>query len=94
MEVFQQTQSDCELYDLGYEGAKYTLNNCHDIDTFSCERLDRGLANNLWCALFSRVEISIEVVVNSDHHSLILYTNKMPNGPKRRRRFMYDATWG
>lgn len=67
MEVFQATLEDCRLMDLGYRGQKFTWNNGREGEDFIKERLDRVVANEAWCDIFPKADISVEEELSLDH---------------------------
>jgi hypothetical protein len=58
---------ECQLYDLGYMGPKFTWSNGEEDGDFTKERLDRALDNNEWYGYFMKVEVNILVARSSDH---------------------------
>jgi hypothetical protein len=49
---FQEALEDCQLYDLGFKGPKYTWNNQREGAAFTKERLDRAMPNIECRAMF------------------------------------------
>jgi hypothetical protein len=45
MDLFQSTLRECNLWDLGYKGQKYTWTNGREGRALTLERLDRAVAN-------------------------------------------------
>lgn len=94
MVAFQKTIGYCDLSDLVYRGPMYTWSNCREGSSFIKERLDRVVANKAWCTRFPKVDVSVEVAVNSDHSPLFLNIVHTLRGNHRKKRgFLYEATW-
>lgn len=53
MDGFRNALNECQLGDLGFNGPKFTWSNRRSDDMFIKERLDRAVANQGWCTLFS-----------------------------------------
>lgn len=54
MEMFRRVLEEGNLFDLGWNGAKFTWYNRHGDASFMKERLDRLMANiALWVATYS-----------------------------------------
>ena len=93
IEAFRDALSFCELADLGCRGAKFTWNNGQEGEFFIPARLDRGIANSEWRALYPEVNISTEVVLNSDHMPLLFSLDAIGHGGGRKRMFRYESQW-
>lgn len=72
-----------ELYDLGCQGDGFTLSNKHLDDTFTKERLDRVVANNLWIYVFNNTNERVLTTLCSDHKPLL--RSVITNSPSQRR---------
>ena len=93
MQAFQQTLEECELFDLGYCGPKYTWNNGQEGMVFVKERLDRGVANQEWKNLFPDAVVNVKAAITSDHAPLFLHLIKRAHSKRRQKRFRYEAKW-
>jgi hypothetical protein len=93
MKDFRQVMEECELFDLGYRGPKFTWTNCREDGEFIKERLDRGIANDSWKELFPAAEVLVEASINSDHAPLILCCDAMKREGRRKPWFRYEANW-
>jgi ribonuclease HI len=93
MQAFQQTLEECNLTDLGFRGSKYTWSNCRDGVAFIKERLDRGVANMEWRAIFPDALVNVEAAVSSDHTPLALSLKKFTRRKKRRKSTKYESVW-
>lgn len=70
--LFQQTLSNCNLMDLGYEGPKYTWTNNQEGEYHIKERLHRFFATNGWISnypIYTNYHISH---FSSDHNPILL----------------------
>lgn len=90
---FQLALGNCDLSDLGYKGPKYTWSNCRDSQTFIKERLDRGVANSVWCELYSDAELIVEASTASDHAVLVMCLQGRQHGYSQNNRFWFEACW-
>jgi hypothetical protein len=50
---FQKALEDCGLQDLGFSGPRFTWCNERSGEEFSCECLDRAVANHSWTRLYN-----------------------------------------
>jgi exonuclease III len=82
---------DCNFWDLGYKGLKFTWSNKQSMGAFVKERLDRGLAILDWCALFPNAGIEVEPSYCSDHYPLWLRLDR--DFWFKSRIFRYEASW-
>jgi ribonuclease HI len=92
MKEFQMALEQCELFDMGYRGPKFTWSNCQESQTFIKERLDRGVANHDWYELYPDAEVIVEVSTTSDHAVLLVHLTGVQNGAKKYG-FRYEAKW-
>jgi endonuclease/exonuclease/phosphatase family metal-dependent hydrolase len=89
MEAFKNVLNDCELADLGFWGPKFTWSNCKWDGVFTKERLDRVMANRMWCMRFHAVGVVVESTLHSDHLPIFLFLHKrkVAEGARRGRFF-------
>jgi hypothetical protein len=92
MQAFQQTLEECNLTDLGFKGSKYMWSNCRG-GAFIKERLDRGVANMEWRAIFPNALVNVEAAVSSDHTPLALSLRKSYLRKKWRKSPKYESCW-
>lgn len=71
------------LFDLGYKGSKFTWCNQHAGPSFTKERLDKGVANDMWISKFKMHEVEGLVARTSDHSPLLLHMAEGSKGVKR-----------
>jgi len=94
MSLFQSALRDCNLWDLGFKGQKYTWSNGRDGRDLTLERLDRAMANMEWSRLYNVVEVEILPRYCSDHSPLIITFDPASCKPwKKRMRFHFEAGW-
>lgn len=79
------------LIDLGYHGYPYTWNNKRSGKANIQERLDRGVANDLWCTSFPHASILHLPALSSDHNPILLNTNIQ--GSNVHRPFRFEPMW-
>ena len=72
MEEFQATLELCHLYDLGFQGYKFTWNNKRPGAANTRERLDRAVANREWKEKFSASTLTHRFNHASDHVPIFL----------------------
>ncbi|XP_042950087.1 uncharacterized protein LOC122282202 [Carya illinoinensis] len=93
MREFREVLSDCHLRDLGYVGSLFTWSNRRGEEDLVKERLDRFLANSLWCDMFPNLRVTHGVVAYSDHIPLWLDTEGALFRRRSRRLFRFEAMW-
>lgn len=54
---FREVLETIGLFDLGCKRDRFKWSNKHSDDTFTKERLDRVVANNLWVSTFSNTSV-------------------------------------
>lgn len=70
--MFNNTINQCDLYDLGFNGYKYTWANNQANQSHIQERLDRFYANSNWISLFPRYINRHKLRYTSDHAPIML----------------------
>lgn len=70
----QSLMEEQGLVDLGFQGHTFTWSNNRSDLANICERLDRGVANVTWRALFHRAKITHLFRGASDHAPLLIKT--------------------
>jgi endonuclease/exonuclease/phosphatase family metal-dependent hydrolase len=89
MQAFQSALVDCNLFDLGHRGDKFTWHR-----GLIRERLDRALVNEAWKTKFEGAFLENLPYNRSDHRPLLLCFEEMPmyeaNGPSVLR---FEARW-
>lgn len=94
MEEFRMTLERNDLLDLRWKNFKFTWSNRHQDESFTKERLDRVMVNNLWLNEFRSMGVEVLNSGRSDHHPILLTTTKTFNhGITKRRIFRYEAKW-
>lgn len=69
---FQNYLEDCGQQDLGFSRPRYTWCNRRSGQDFSCERLDRAVANHRWTCHFNVVQVLVLPRNAFDHNPLML----------------------
>jgi hypothetical protein len=94
IEAFQRALEVCKLCDLGFSGPKYTWTNGRSGGAFTKERLDCGLANDVWHDIYGSVEVQVLANLNSDHNPvLVSFQHKDDIKWLRCKRFHVEASW-
>ncbi|XP_042942763.1 uncharacterized protein LOC122276942 [Carya illinoinensis] len=93
MREFREVLSDCHLRDLGYVGPAFTWSNHRGEEDLVKERLDRFLANSLWCDMFLNLQVTHGVAAYSDHIPIWLDTEGALFRRRSRRLFRFKAMW-
>uniref|UniRef100_A0A2N9J6I4 Reverse transcriptase domain-containing protein n=1 Tax=Fagus sylvatica TaxID=28930 RepID=A0A2N9J6I4_FAGSY len=87
----QNFMNDVRAIDLGFCGSKFTRSNRRAGLANIRERLDRGICNVNWQALFPKAGVKHLTAANSDHCPIILDTSmEMSKGV---RPFRFEAMW-
>ncbi|CAM8948837.1 unnamed protein product [Rhodiola kirilowii] len=92
MRRFRQAVDDCELSDLGFQGAKFTFTNRRTGEEEMRARLDRALANKEWKLNYPGAIVQHLTTFSSDHLPLVVDAE----GDMRRRKcklFRFEAMW-
>jgi hypothetical protein len=93
MEEFQKNLEECKLTDLRFYGPKYTWRNYREREDFIKERLDKGVANQVWRDMFPLAKVQVKIALWSDHSPICLH----PTGTARERhygpKFRHEASW-
>jgi hypothetical protein len=55
------------------------------------ERLDHGVANHAWRALFPKAEITVSTIVFSDHTPLFLSLRPIDTRQRPKAQLLYEA---
>lgn len=77
MDAFKEAIDYCELRDLGFRGSIFTWKRGNSPSTVVRERLDRFMANDNWCELFSLWEVvHLPISRRSDHCPILLKTGE------------------
>ena len=93
MEGFRECPSNCELFDMGFVGQRFTWCNGRIGDHRTLVRLDRMVANEEWIKLFPEAKVFHRSMAASDHCllSLSLKVRRARRGLKKR--FMFEDMW-
>lgn len=94
MTHFREALESNSLFDMGCQGGFFTWSNIHTDNTFTKERLDRCVANNLWRAMFKEIRVEGLAGRSSDHLPVLL--SMMGNEERQGRRnfpFRFEASW-
>ncbi|GMJ05563.1 hypothetical protein HRI_004225500 [Hibiscus trionum] len=92
MKGFRNALADCSLEDLGYTGCWFTWEKGRMASTTIRERLDRGVASDLWLSMFPGYKLEHLVRSFSDHCPLLLTTSGS-NGGRLPQKFRFEAAW-
>ncbi|KAJ8767776.1 hypothetical protein K2173_020716 [Erythroxylum novogranatense] len=92
LEGFRTAISDCHLHDLGFEGPRFTWENCREGDALVRERLDRSMGTLSWSSMFPLATISVLQSASSDHLPIFL---SLGVTIKRyvQKRFRFESEW-
>jgi hypothetical protein len=78
MDRFRDALNFCNLNDLGFEGDIFTWrNNNFRVDGYIRERLDRDVANPIWCARFPCYKVVNGNPEHSDHRPIMVETGEV-----------------
>ncbi|GMI89728.1 hypothetical protein HRI_002642100 [Hibiscus trionum] len=87
MQDFREALFDCDLADLGYEWNWYTWERGRIPATNIRERLDRGVSNPAWRALFPQFSVQHLTHTISDHCLVLVNTTPSQGDAQIRRSF-------
>lgn len=94
MEEFRVAIEDCGLFDMGYNGYKFTWSNNQEDPHHIKERLDRFLASNGWTNICGNYTVEHLVRKSSDHCPIILDMKQTADSRiKKRLFFRLEAMW-
>lgn len=90
LQAFSDSLADCALSDMGYSGDIFTWQRGR-----IRERLDRGVSNAQWNALFPTARLENGGMLNSDHSPLIVETVVRADSDANTRRGpkCFEARW-
>lgn len=93
MDNFKKVLEECDMFDLGFQGSKFTWSNCWDDEFFMEERLDRMVANRAWCGMYLEVDVFVDPALSSDHTPLIMDLRGRSQGENIRRVDRFEDHW-
>ena len=96
MENFRKLLSDCNLFDLGFRGPKWTYNNKQGGKSNVRARLDRFVASPEWSDYFRNVSVEHICSSRSDHLPILLRVGSKEWRPVDERKssiFRYEQMW-
>jgi len=89
---FREILSHCDLHDLGFSGLPWTYNNNQGGNRNVRVRLDRGVTNTDWSALFPDAAVQHLTSSRSDHKALLLVAQPVEQR-SRGSIFRYEIMW-
>ncbi|XP_057744794.1 uncharacterized protein LOC130962625 [Arachis stenosperma] len=91
--AFNNWINNCGLIDLGFIGSRFTWRGPQwEGQERIFKRLDRAMANSSWRNRFHEATVEVLTRMKSDHHPLLITTEKRLNGI-RDRPFRFEAMW-
>lgn len=84
---------DCGCRDLGYRGNIFTWQWENSVETLVRDRLDRCMADNHWCSMFSYAEVIHFPICHSDHGVVLLNFGGKPPTRQNGKLFRFEAMW-
>ncbi|KAL8552497.1 hypothetical protein ACS0TY_001254 [Phlomoides rotata] len=94
MLAFQNCIEDCGLVDLGFVGHAYTWSNKQVNSRNIQERLDRGLASDLWISRFPSYRVTHLTRLLSDHCPVwIEWEHPQCTNEHRTKPFRFESLW-
>ncbi|KAH7852749.1 hypothetical protein Vadar_028837 [Vaccinium darrowii] len=88
---FQSIILECALTDLEFKGNAFTWTNNQSGDANIRERIDKAMANVAWRKKFPKAQVFHDVILGSDHCSLIL--NLRVSLKRIPKLFKFKAMW-
>ena len=92
MQAFRDVIDECGFMDLGFIGPNFTWAKHYNDGHSIWERLDRGLASNLWFLRFLGTQVHHLPCLSSDHCPLFIN----PSGieiPSYKKPFRFEEMW-
>jgi hypothetical protein len=96
MEGFREMTDVCGLYDLGFEGRKWTYEKRVIGGSYCRVHLDRALATPDWSTRYPMATVTNMAAATSDHGPILLCWRQRPGGssiPKTKNKFHYEIMW-
>ncbi|XP_042965942.1 uncharacterized protein LOC122299620 [Carya illinoinensis] len=93
MKNFRDAIDDCGIKDLGYQGCPYTWSNRRGESECISARLDRALANEVWCLNNPLASVIHGSVAYSDHTPLWVDTTGYQTSRRGHRPFRFESMW-
>lgn len=72
MESFREVLDECNLFDLGFVGNKFTWSKTYPNGGMVWERLDRAVCMTEWYDLFSSINVQTLICVSLDHNLICI----------------------
>lgn len=82
---------ECALYDIGYEGIKYTWYNRRGMQNNISKRLERFLASNGWFSLYPNPRFVHGTTTYMGHVPIIIHVNDGNYNRRWKRLFRFEA---
>ena len=92
MDGFRDALDVCGLVDLGFKGRRWTFEKRVAGGTFTWVRLDRAVADPVWCAMFAACEVSNVAAASSDHGPVLLKLD-VSGAYTSPKVFCYEQKW-
>jgi hypothetical protein len=94
MDQFRSVLESCSLFDLGFNGARFTWSNGRHGEDLIKERLDRAVANREWISLYRERAVHVLMARSSDHRPLLMcFSHKIEEGMNTHKGFKFEAKW-
>ncbi|XP_019178261.1 PREDICTED: uncharacterized protein LOC109173479 [Ipomoea nil] len=92
IEGFNDALMDCQLFDLGMEGSRFTWERGRGTDAWVEERLDRAVATHGWLEIYDSAVVRNLLTMEFDHNAILL---DMESRTFRRakKRFRFESAW-
>ena len=92
MQAFRDVIDECGFMDLGFIGPNFTWANHYNDGHSIWERLDRGLASNLWFLRFLGTQVHHLPCLSSDHCPLFINPSRIEI-PSYKKPFRFEEMW-
>lgn len=82
------------LYDVGWRAQKFTWSNRNKDETFTKERLDRAIANQIQLEKLNTQGVEVMNSSRPNHQPILLSTKEeLSNRPRKKKTFKFEAKW-
>jgi hypothetical protein len=90
---FREAVSDSGLVDIHWKGYPFTWFKSLGTERAVEEKLDRAMANDIWCNMFQYATVECLTTTASDHYPLLLECDPKPIQHRHLKQFKFENAW-